>query len=194
MPWHPGSLMECPASAGPSRCSLIAKADRMCYVAAMRWLTLALLVGFWSTPIAAQGSLFDGEWRVIHPCLLTSDECAGRSDVFTLWLWSAGDRICGDHLATGHLGNRVDEGNLVGSPSIIGTAQGAQAKVAFRSAWGATGHAMLALVDGRLVWHITESHQTDQGAGSWFPDDATLERSMGPGPSGLTCTAPPPTR
>jgi hypothetical protein len=159
----------------------------------MKWLILALLGGFWSTPIAAQGSLFDGEWGVSYPCLLTSNECKGRSDVFTLTLWSTGDRLCGDHLATGNLGNRVDEEDLIGSPSIIGTAQGTEATVAFRSAWGAAGHAQLALVDGGLRWHITESHETDQGAGSWLPSAATLMRSSGPGPSGLTCPAPTPT-
>lgn len=173
-----------------ARGSFFAKLDTLCYVAAMRWLILAVLCGSWCTPVAAQGSLFDGEWRVSYPCLLTGNECEGRSDVFILRLWSNGDRLCGHHLATAHLGNRVDEGDLVGSPTIIGTAQGTQATVAFRSAWGAAGHARLVLVDGRLRWHITESHETDEGAVSWLPDDATLARSKRSGPSALTCTAP----
>ncbi|MBV8474364.1 MAG: DUF1311 domain-containing protein, partial [Hyphomicrobiales bacterium] len=52
---------------------------------------------------------FEGRWSETYPCNLDKEECGGRSDMFSLDLWSSGARLCGSHIATAHLGNRVDE-------------------------------------------------------------------------------------
>ncbi len=138
----------------------------------MRGLLACLSCVSVAATATARTSSLDGTWHVNYPCLLSAAECQGRSDEFTLWFRSAGNHLCGDHLATAHLGDRVDEGDLIGSPSIVGTVTGAEASVTFKSTWGGTGHAQLSVQDGTLRWHVT-----DKDGIYWLPDDATLHRS-----------------
>lgn len=156
----------------------------------MRWSTLALVAGLWAAPVLANASPLDGEWRIEYPCSPSEPACEGRSDAVIIYLWSRGTRLCGGHMISAHWGNRVDGSDEMGGPSIFGTVTGTRATVAFRSAWGGSGHARLVLKDGQLHWHTTD---TGEGT-SWFPDDVTLIRSETPMRSAVACGAPPTTR
>lgn len=135
-------------------------------------LLLALIVGF-----SASASPLDGEWEVVWPCNgatgVYAKRCAeGLRDYFSLELWTAGNSICGFHMATGHLGSRVDDGNLIdGEPTIKGVVDdGGIAKVEFRSAWGATGMATIRVAGSNLDWKIL----TITEGQSWLPNEAVL--------------------
>jgi hypothetical protein len=95
----------------------------------MNRLFLLLLITVGCSATAA--SPLDGEWTVVWSCKgateFYAERCAeGRRDYFTLDLYTDGKSLCGFHIATAHLGNRVDEGDLLdGRPTITGTANGA---------------------------------------------------------------------
>jgi hypothetical protein len=145
---------------------------------AHRFLPFLLLIA----SISASASPLDGEWEVIWSCKgatgAYSERCAqGARDHFLLDLWSTGKSLCGLHLATAHLGNRVDEGDLLdGGPTITGSIQGDIANVRFRSAWGATGTATIRVVGSRLHWAVLSQAEGE----SWLPDDAVLLRKPAP--------------
>lgn len=122
---------------------------------------------------------FDGRWSVTFPCNLTKDACAGRSDVFSLDLWSNGSRLCGNHLATANLGNRVDE-NDGSLPSIVGTINGPSATIAFKSSWGGAGRAKVTRIGNRLFWQVIDQ----DNAGNWFPGEEILTKQPQPGNDG----------
>jgi hypothetical protein len=93
-------------------------------------------------------------------------------DIFLLTLKQQGQFVCGYHLTTGHLGNRVDESDRPG-PSVNGTAKGAVATLTYRSGrTGEIGQATLTRKGGSIVWHVTRPLQND----NWFPDDAVLKK------------------
>lgn len=118
-----------------------------------------------------------GVWQKVYSCERATgvyeDRCRrGDRDVFQLWITVSGDRICIDHLATGRLGNRVDQTQTL-EPSMNGTADGASATVRFVSAWEGTGTASLRVQGNTLYWKVDTK---DQGE-SWIPDEAVLSRA-----------------
>lgn len=144
---------------------------------------LHVLAGFLCVagPAMGQGtqSTFDGEWEIIYPCTGATgpyiDRCEeGMRDVFNLRLTQQGQLVCGYHLVTGHLGNRVDEGDLgPPGPSINGTASGNVATLNYRSArTGEVGQATLTRKGNTVVWHALRPLNDD----NWFPDDAVLRK------------------
>jgi len=140
-------------------------------------LLLPLIASF-----SVAASPLDGEWKIVWSCEgatgAYAERCAeGLRDFFLLDLWTTGNSICGSHIATGHLGNRVDEGDLLdGKPTVTGNVDGDVANVGFRSAWGATGTATIRLEGSTLHWKILT--QTD--GQSWLPQDAVLLRQAAP--------------
>ncbi|MHC6050360.1 hypothetical protein ACYT84_01085 [Ralstonia solanacearum] len=138
---------------------------------------------------------FDGEWAVTHSCEGATgpyaERCAqGMRDVFHLSLLQQGRHVCGYHLATGHLGNRIDEGDLAGpGPSVMGTATGNVVTLTFKSArTGELGQATLIKDGDTIVWHVTQPLRED----NWFPDDAVLKKqSAAPGHPAMSCEAAP---
>ncbi len=137
-----------------------------------RFFLLPLLLA----SLSAAASPLDGEWKVIRPCDgatgIYAERCSeGMRDYFWLDLWTNGDSVCGFHISTGHLGSRVDEGDLLnGRPTITGLADGAVAKVHFRSAWGATGTATIRVEDQKLNWEVLDQTEGQ----SWIPRQAIL--------------------
>lgn len=131
-----------------------------------------------ATCLSAQASQdrLQGDWQVVWSCKGAigsfADRCAeGDRDYFKLSLVVRDNHICGLHTATAHLGNRVDEGDLLdGKPTIEGVTSGLTANVNFRSAWGATGVAKIDLAAGKLHWHVITQSEGD----SWIPKDAVL--------------------
>ena len=147
-----------------------------CLSIVTRWLfVLSLTVGC-ATNAAA--SPFDGKWSIEWPCEgavgIYVEMCAqGSRDYFLLDLWTTGSAVCGSHIATAHLGNRVDDGGqLDGNPTLTGTMDGSSAKVEYRSAWGATGLATLQVEGDQLRWKV----QSQSEGVSWLPDDAVLKK------------------
>lgn len=127
-----------------------------------------------STALAADAQSFDGGWKVVYSCegatRVYAERCKeGARDYFELSLQTVGDRICGLHSATAHMGNRVDEdeGN---EPSISGKVSGNTASVTFHSNWGGAGQATLVREGNTIHWKII-SHDDQQ---SWIPMEATL--------------------
>lgn len=124
----------------------------------------------------ASQSPLQGDWQVVWSCRdavgAFADRCAeGDRDYFRLSLVIRDNQVCGLHIATAQLGNRVDEGALLdGKPTLEGLARGHTANVNFRSAWGATGVARIALADGKLHWRVV----TQSDGTSWIPKDALL--------------------
>jgi len=142
---------------------------------------LHAIVGFLCVagPAIGQGtqSTFDGEWEIVYPCEGATEpyleRCQqGVRDVFNLSLIQQGRLVCGYHLVTGHLGNRVDEGDLgPPGPSVNGTVSGNVAVLNYRSArTGETGQATLTRTGDTVVWHVSRPLPDD----NWFPDDAVL--------------------
>jgi hypothetical protein len=87
---------------------------------------------------ATETTGLDGVWKLSFPCAgatgVYPERCAaGVRDYFVLELWSEGSCPCDFHLATAHLGNRLDEADRP-APSIVGTFSGTKANVAFESA------------------------------------------------------------
>jgi hypothetical protein len=115
----------------------------------------------------------DGSWKATFPCSTNCTEGNGKSDSFVLDLWSSGARLCGTHLATAHLGNRVDEiDDADAPPSILGSIEGTVAEVTFKSGWGGSGHATIRVVGDQLRWQLA-----GRGEGTfWFPSKAVLMR------------------
>jgi hypothetical protein len=140
-------------------------------------LLLPLIASF-----SVAASPFDGEWEVIWSCEgatgVYAERCAeGFRDFFLLDLWTTANSVCGLHVSTGHLGNRVDEGDLLdGKPTVTGSVDGDVAKVGFRSAWGATGTATIRLEGSRLHWKVLAQHEGE----SWLPQDAVLLKQPTP--------------
>lgn len=140
-------------------------------------LMLVLAMASATTTAAA----LDGHWEAKFPCTaeaargLWAEKCAeAGGDYFELNLWSEGDRLCGTHAATAHLGNRVDE-DETWTPSIAGRMKDATAVVRFHSHWGAWGHAEVRVRRGKLFWKVLDQ---DDGM-SWMPDEAELKRTPG---------------
>jgi hypothetical protein len=155
-------------------------------------VTLALLAvcSLWAGPGNAAST--DGQWKVVWPCTEASgpykDRCSNHSywDYFELDLWSEGDRLCGDHAATAHLQNKVDEtGDEMDGPSIRGDVTGDTARVSFRSPWGATGQATIRIDGDQLRWDIITR---DKGQ-SWIPEHEVLHR-VGKRPLATTRACP----
>jgi hypothetical protein len=136
----------------------------------MKLLAMTALAVLASSRLLA--SPFDGNWSATYPCTLGAAECRDRSaDLFNLELWSQGKNLCGTHLATAHLGDRVDENDSV-KPSISGTVRGNNAIVSFvSSSWGGSGHARLTISGKRLRWHTLDRLGT-----TWLPGDTMLTR------------------
>lgn len=102
-----------------------------------------------------------------------AQRCAeGVQDYFELDLWSDGDRLCGTHSATAHLGNRVDE-DEDWTPSVAGRINGDSAVVRFHSHWGAWGRAKISVLGGKLIWKVLDQ---DDGV-SWIPKQAQLTKT-----------------
>ncbi len=146
-------------------------------------ISIIAALGAWLAPDAALASPMDGSWKVVWPCSTARDaflpeRCReGDNDYFELQLWSTGTKLCGVHAATARLGNRVDEVETWG-PSVVGVVGRGPVTVQFRSHWGATGHATLRLVKGRLHWRVIDSNETPDthDRSSWIPDRAVLRR------------------
>jgi hypothetical protein len=140
-------------------------------------LLACLLMSWTSVSLALPNDArsFVGVWEVTYSCKsdatgVYAESCKdGAFDYFQLNLQADGDRLCGLHSATAHLGNRVDEdeGN---EPSISGRISGNTASVTFQSSWGGTGQATLVRQGNMIRWKVT-SHDDQQ---SWIPMDATL--------------------
>jgi hypothetical protein len=153
---------------------------------AVKITALKILMAFFlvriTMPVVAQSSSvsFDGNWSFLYSCEratgVYADRCAqGERDAFALYdLTQEAGQICGYHLATGHLGDRVDEGDLSGAgPSVYGTVRGNVAIVHFRSTLtGEVGKATITRTGDTLVWHVVQSLKGE----SWFPDGAVLSR------------------
>lgn len=100
-------------------------------------------------------------------------EYAQKSDNFQgNWVWKQGaeefeltlkqddTKLTGYHFAIGQNGNKVDEADSTGEPSIIGTIKGNTARIEFTSAFpDGDGKGMATLVFRRrhLYWKITSS-------------------------------------
>lgn len=160
---------------------------------------LPALVGtlFATAPVWGQNAPapFDGEWAFTYSCETATgayaDRCKqGSRDEFRLSLLQQGRRVCGYHLATGQLGNRVDEGDLAGpGPSVIGTATGNVVTLTFKSArTGEMGQATLIRDGDTIVWHVTQPLRED----NWFPNDAVLKmQAAQPRFPAMRCEAAP---
>jgi len=140
---------------------------------------LALHVGFaaWSAPL-------DGDWNFVESCAgatgAYAQRCkAGERDSFYLHFWSDGNRVCGRHLATAQLGNRVDEAEASEPPSLRGTWVEHQATLVFRTSRGATGEASLEVRGDTLHWKITH-RMDDASAWLFLPAEAVLARQPRP--------------
>ena len=127
---------------------------------------------------------FSGNWSHEYSCDgatgVYADRCKeGDRDVFQLNLTQEARQICGFHVATGQLGNKVDEGDLSGNgPSIFGTVDGNVATIHFRSTGtGEVGEATLTLTHDTLIWHVLQPSKNE----SWIPNDAVLNRADFPG-------------
>lgn len=125
---------------------------------------------------SANANPFVGFWEKEFPCAgatgLYEEKCKqGERDVFRLAIQVIGDRVCIIHMATAHLGNRVDEVEDL-TPSMEGKAKGNVATVRFLSSWGGTGTAALRIKGNTLSWNVS----TKDGGESWIPDDALLQR------------------
>lgn len=165
---------------------------------------IMLAIGYLATPVpaaAGNGKPFKGNWVLVYPCKnatgLYAERChQGARDMFSLYdLTQVGAQLCGYHLATAHLGNRVDEGDLSGNgPSIYGVVHGNVARIRFRSGrTGEIGHATLTRKADTLVWHVTKPLQRWEE--SWIPNDAVLRKDRRqPHPHELRCTQAPTTR
>ncbi|MFM0644139.1 hypothetical protein PQR14_07390 [Paraburkholderia bryophila] len=144
------------------------------------FLSSVLFIALGTTRPAEASGAFDGNWIFKYSCNGTTgvfaDRCRrGEGDSFTLInLTESGNRVCGYHVATGYVQNKVDEGDLDGGgPSIYGAVSGDTATVRFRSAWnGAVGIATMTRRKGSIVWHVVKP-LTEQ---SVFPDDAVLSK------------------
>jgi hypothetical protein len=144
-----------------------------------RSITFILFAVTWCS--LAVGSSFEGEWVIVWPCAgstgIYADRCAeGIRDLFVLDISVFEKKICGFHLASGQLGNKVDDGTMLdGNPTITGSIQKDLAKVVYRSAWGATGTAAIRVRGKKLYWTVlTESNDE-----SWFPSRAVLTKRSG---------------
>ena len=89
-------------------------------------------------------------------------------------------------MATGHMGNRVDENDA--APSIAGPIKGNKAIVAYQSSWGGTGHARIERIGNILHWHVIDR---DNGQ-SWIWDDASLRRKKPAAALPKSCTVDTP--
>ena len=82
------------------------------------------------------------------------------AEEFELTLKQNGSKLTGYHFAVGQNGNKVDEADTKGEPSIIGTIEDNTAKIKFTSAFpdgNGKGTATLVLHHRRLYWKITSS-------------------------------------
>ncbi len=136
-----------------------------------------------------------GDWSMAYSCENATGVYAkrcqqGTRDGFYLYeLTQEGRTLCGYHLATGQMGNRIDDGYLSGDgPSVHGTVQGKTAQVAFRSGrTGEVGRATLTRDGDTLVWHVTRPIKTADE--NWIPSDAVLQRVERRGPQHIKgCT------
>lgn len=109
-----------------------------------------------------------GVWVQVYPCV---KNCADSfRDQFELRIQQTGIRVCGQHLSTAQMGNRVDE--IEGSGfSILGKVGGEGAEVYYSSSWGGKGRASMRIVDNILVWTVL-SHEGE----SWMPQQGWLIR------------------
>jgi hypothetical protein len=140
----------------------------------IKGIALALLLVATSN---ASASPIDGQWKVVWSCDgvtgVYAERCAnGERDFFWLELRTAGPSICGFHIATGQMGSKVDEGDLLdGAPTIVGSLNGNAAQVSFRAVRGATGVASIRVTGEKLEWKILK-----QSEDSWFPKNAVLTK------------------
>ncbi|AOZ06275.1 hypothetical protein [Cupriavidus malaysiensis] len=131
---------------------------------------------------------FTGDWSMIYSCENATGVYAARCqqgirDGFYLYkLTQEGRALCGYHLATGQMGNRIDDGYLSGEgPSIHGIIQGKTAEVEFRSGrTGEVGRAILTRDGDTLIWHVTRHIKTAEE--NWIPSDAVLQRAESKSP------------
>jgi len=131
---------------------------------------------------------FAGDWSIVYSCENATGAYAercrqGARDGFYLYkLTQEGRTLCGYHLATGQMGNRIDDGSLSGEgPSIHGTIRGKTAEVEFRSGrTGEVGRGTLTRNGDTLVWHVTRPLKTAEQ--NWIPSDAVLQKSASKGP------------
>lgn len=82
------------------------------------------------------------------------------AEEFELTLKQDGNKLTGYHFAFGQNGNKVDESDTTGVPSIIGTVKGSTAKIKFTSAFpdgNGKGMATLVLRRRHLYWKVTSS-------------------------------------
>ena len=95
------------------------------------------------------------------------------AEEFELTLRQNGDKLTGYHFAIGQNGNKVDEADTTGEPSIIGTIEDNTAKIKFTSAYpdgNGKGTAKIILHRRHLYWKITSS------SGEYYlPLSATLK-------------------
>ena len=157
--------------------------------ALLKYVPYVILLTLYSS---AHGSPFDGEWKVIFDCTgatgIYAEKCArGNRDIFYLSLKSSEENICGSHLATAHLNNRVDSGEQAAGnkPTIIGSYKGNLATVKYQSALGGGGLAEMKIENSQLHWKVIEE---DTGR-SWFPDEAILKKISSTQQSSLPCIA-----
>ncbi|KQW44671.1 MULTISPECIES: hypothetical protein [unclassified Roseateles] len=135
-------------------------------------LALALLVVATS---ATSASPIEGEWKVVFPCTnatgVYAERCAdGERDYFWLGLQANGASVCGFHIATGQMGNKVDGADEV-APTIAGSLIGAAGQVSFLNARGAKGTAVVRLSGDQLEWRVLQQSGT-----TWIPEHAVLTR------------------
>jgi hypothetical protein len=147
---------------------------------------VCVAAAFAAGPPARAASRLDGAWEIRYP-LAPDQKCPTcTDDLFSLELWSSGDRLCGVHLASAHAGHKVDEVEDY-TPSIAGRLSGGEAEVTFASSWGGRGEARLKLTGGKLQWDVTR-----QSGQSWIPDHAILSRKPVRRELPAVCAAPAP--
>jgi hypothetical protein len=158
----------------------------------MRVLALFLALPAAAFGANAHGVGLGGDWRAEFPCEDATGPFAercqqGARDSFTLHLVVDGKRICGIHMSTAQLGNKVDAIEDGPAPTLSGVMKGDAARVRFQSMWGGTGTAELRRVGATLEWRIVGHDDGDD----WLPSVARLVKipSSAWG-SNLNCSLP----
>jgi hypothetical protein len=113
---------------------------------------LAALLLACAVPSNAVAAPMDGSWRADAPSCnaeeLRREAPTLACDSFTLTLWSAGHKLCGELKSTGSYTRKVDDSDISGS------IKGNTASVRFQSSWGGSGTAVIRVAGKRLYWHI----------------------------------------
>jgi hypothetical protein len=148
-----------------------------------------------SSAQAAHVQPFNGDWTVTFSCEgatgVYAERCKdGIRDSFVIaGLTQVEDRICGHHMASIQLGNKVDENGSVEMPSVEGVIDGGVAHVVFRTAADQEGKALMEIKEGMLYWKIIQGPEM-----SILPKVAILTRVKDSNYKPTKCLPLPPLR